>query len=84
MAYIKKICSTLSELINVILGGYQHETICVRIWRTFPNTKFSRLIDRLFVLDKRHCRNAYLYNALKKETAKEIEDKFKNIKNFCI
>ena len=83
MNYIKDIFSSVSELLNVILGGYKHETLCVRVWRSFPDTWLSRLVDSIFFLDKRHCRKAYYYNAMQKEIVREKEEKFKEFRTLC-
>jgi hypothetical protein len=83
MRYIKDVFSSISELLNVILGGYKHETLCVRVWRSFPDTWLSRLVDAIFFLDTKHCRKAYYYNEIKKKTAEEIEERFKNYKSLC-
>lgn len=74
MDYLKNICTALSELGNIILGGYQHETICARIYRQYQNTLLHKFVDILF-FDKKHCRKAYLRNALRNEG--------KNIKGIC-
>lgn len=63
--YFSKIFTALSELVNVIFGGYQHETICARVFREYQGTILHRFIDWLF-RDKKHCRSAYLANALRK------------------
>jgi len=63
--YFNNILTALSELFNVIFGGYQHETICARVFREYQGTILHRFIDWLF-RDKKHCRSAYLANALRK------------------
>ena len=81
--YIMSILISLSQLGNVILGGYPDESMSARAWRTSQKRKLPGLllrpvIDGLFYAitwgrDRQHCRDAYESEKLRRQFPKHYQ-----------
>ena len=75
--YILNILVALSQLGNVLLGGYPDESMSARAWRTKKQGKLlgrclQPLIDRVFYVitsgrDAAHCRDSYDSEKLRRQ-----------------
>ena len=60
--YLIRIVIALSVLLNVILGGYSHQSFSARnyAWKKKGYVNFVWLIDALAFFDPNHCEQSYL------------------------
>jgi hypothetical protein len=77
MTYLFNILVALSQLGNVLLGGYPDESMSARAWRTgsrgkWPGALTRPLIDFVFWVvtlgrDTQHCKDAYESELLRRQ-----------------
>ena len=75
MSYIRRLLIAVDQLLNAVLGGWPDETLSSRAWRwelagvrSWPR----KLIDALFFLDVKHCRESYESERLGRQLPPEL------------
>jgi len=61
MAYIKRVLTALSVLLNVLLGGSNNQTFSARNWEWRKQKKLNVVILIDFVMGKDHCLECWIY-----------------------
>ncbi|WP_295641436.1 pseudouridine synthase [uncultured Mailhella sp.] len=75
MTYGKSVLIAIDQLVNALLAGWPDETLSSRAWRWEKNGRRSwprRAIDRIFFMEKDHCRNSFESERARRQLPPEL------------